>query len=246
MDRMGGTRNRQHVRAVIMDAGGVLLFPDLDWLCARFAEHGLSLIRDQLHLAYYGTICQLDLDRSMAKHGAAFTNLDTRVWFFGRMLQHAGVATDQAREPALAVAELAAERFPRESDIYHWTMPGLRGELEALQEAGFLLGAASNNDDALTAQLTSVGLVDLFGTLKDSGAEGVSKPDPELLWRAAEELDVDPGQCLYVGDVDRVDGRAARAAGMAFALLDPLGQPRATSPLIIPDLPGLLDHFKCV
>jgi len=228
---------RQPIRAVICDAGGVLLFPDLDWLCARFAEHGLeALTRDQLHLAYYGTICLLDLDASMAKHGAAFTNLDNRVWFFTRMLEQAGVPAKRAREPGLAVARLAAEQFPRESDIYHWTMPGLRGKLEAIKEAGFLLGSASNNDDALFAQLTSVGLVDLFDTLKDSGAEGVSKPDPELLWRAARELGVPAEQCLYVGDVDRVDGRAARAAGMAFALLDPLNQPRATASLIIPDL----------
>ena len=236
---------RRPIRAVICDAGGVLLFPDLDWLCARFAEHGLTgLSRDQLHLSYYRTICQLDLDASMAKHGAAFTDLQSRVWFFSRLLVHAGVARGVAAAPALAVARLAAELFPRESDIYHWTMPGRRKELEAIKEAGFLLGSASNNDDALFAQLTCVGLVDLFGTLKDSGAEGVSKPDPELLWRAAEELGVAPEQCLYLGDVDRVDGRAARAAGMAFALLDPLGQPRATSPLIIPDLPGLLDHFR--
>lgn len=230
-----------------MDAGGVLLFPNFDWLLARFGEHGLDgLTREQLHLSYYRTICLLDLDSSMAKRGAAFVDVESRLWFFEQLLLQAGVSADVSRAPALAVAELAAERFPRESDIYHWTMPGLRAKLQAIIDAGFLLGSASNNDDALTAQLTSVGVVDLFGALMDSGAEGVAKPDPELLWRAARQLGVQASQCLYVGDVDRVDGAAARAAGMAFALLDPLNQPRATCPLIIPDLVAVMEHFQCV
>jgi len=236
---------KRKIQAVICDAGGVLLFPDFDWLIPRFAEHGAGgLTREKLHHAYYRTICALDLDSSMAKHGAAFTNLDSRVWFFSRLLEGAGVAAATAWDPALAVAKLATEQLPRESDIYHWTMPGLRQKLQAILDAGFLLGSASNNDDALEAQLTSVGVADLFSTLKDSGAEGVSKPDPELLWRAAREMGVAAEQCVYVGDVDRVDGAAARAAGMAFVLLDPLGQQRRSGPLIIGDLLEITEHFE--
>lgn len=235
---------RQPIQAVICDAGGVLLFPDFDWLIPRFAEHGLEgLTRQELHRAYYRTICQLDLDTDQSKQGAAFVDVETRRWFFSRLLQGAGVEAERTRAPALAVAELAAAQLPRESDLYHWTMPGLRQKLQALRRAGFLLGSASNNDDALTAQLTSVGVADLFGTLKDSGAEGVSKPDPELLWRAARELGAPAEACLYVGDVERVDGAAARAAGMAFALLDPLRQARANDVLIIGDLTQVMDHF---
>ncbi len=235
---------RQPIQAVICDAGGVLLFPNFDWLIPRFAEHGLEgLTRQGLHLAYYRTICALDLDTEQSKQGAAFVDVETRRWFFSRLLQGAGVEPQQARGPALAVAELAAAELPRESDLYHWTMPGLGQKLQALLDAGFLLGSASNNDDALGAQLTSVGLVQLFGTLKDSGAEGVSKPDPELLWRAARDLGAPAEACLYVGDVERVDGAAARAAGMSFALLDPLKQARANDVLIIGDLLELLEHF---
>lgn len=236
---------RQTIRAVILDAGGVMLFPDLDWLSARFGEQGQPVTRDQLFDSYYRTICQLDHDHTLDRRGAAFTDVERRAWFFTRMLQHAGVDPQRCPAPGLAVARLAAARFPRESDIYHWAMPGLRQRLLALGAAGFLLGAASNNDDALTTQLTSVGVVDLFGALKDSGAEGVAKPDPELLWRAARELGVEPRRCLYVGDVDRVDGAAARAAGMSFALLDPLDQPRPTRPRCINGLGQVLELFVC-
>jgi FMN phosphatase YigB (HAD superfamily) len=77
----------------------------------------------------------------------------------------------------------------------------------------------------------------------DSGVEGVAKPDPELPLRAARALEVTPARCLFVGDVDRVDGAAARAAGMQFALLDPLGQERPARPLVIGGLAAIHDHF---
>ena len=106
------------IQAVICDAGGVLLFPDFDWLIPRFAEHGLEgLTRGRLHRAYYRTICALDLDTGQSKQGAAFVDVETRRWFFSRLLQGAGVSAEQAQRPALAVAELAAARLPRESDL---------------------------------------------------------------------------------------------------------------------------------
>jgi putative hydrolase of the HAD superfamily len=104
---------------------------------------------------------------------------------------------------------------------------------------------ASNNDGALRAQLCSVGIHDLFSpaALMDSGVEGVAKPDPELPLRAARALGVTPSRCLFVGDVDRVDGAAARAAGMPFALLDPLGQERPARPLVIRSLAEIEERF---
>ncbi|MGM0563139.1 MAG: HAD family hydrolase [Pseudomonadota bacterium] len=41
------------------------------------------------------------------------------------------------------------------------------------------------------------------------------KPYPDLLWLAAEQLELPPEQCLMVGD-SRNDAEAARAAGMPF------------------------------
>lgn len=234
---------RRVVGAVILDAGGVILHPDLDWIARQAEEQGLHLTRRDLFLAYYRTVHGLDLNPDLARRGLAFTDLDARCWFFVQLLGHAGAAEEQASTAGPLIARLAADTYPRESDIYHWAMPGLRDRLEGLRRAGFVLGAASNNDDALEAQLTSVGVRDLFDALKDSGREGVSKPDPELLWRAARELGIPPEHCVYVGDVDRVDGAAARAARMAFALLDPLDQPRPTRPLCIPDLDSLHLHF---
>lgn len=43
------------------------------------------------------------------------------------------------------------------------------------------------------------------------------KPDPEPLFLAAEKLNVQPRECVYVGDVEN-DMKAAHAAGMKFIL----------------------------
>lgn len=228
---------------MILDAGGVIIHPDLDWIAQRCEERGLAgLTRQRLFEAYYRAVYALDLERDGPT--LAFTNLEIRVWFFDRLLHHVGVDAERRGPVVKAVATLALEQFPRESDIYHWCMPGTAERLQRLRDAGFLLGSASNNDDALEEQLRSVGVLHLFGALKDSGREGVAKPDPELLLRAARDLGVAPADCLFVGDVDRVDGAAARAAGMAFALLDPLDQPRPTRPLCLPHLDAIHDHFS--
>jgi len=238
---------RRAVRAIVLDAGGVVLYPNLDWIAARAAliDRQNPLTRDQLFFAYYRTIAEVDLAESPigGRGGPALTSLEIRVWFFSHLLAHAGLR--QAELIGRRLAEQAQECFPRESDIYHWAMPGVREELEGLRRAGYLLGMASNNDGALCDQLRCVGIYDLFSpaALMDSGVEGVAKPDPELPLRAARALGVPPARCLFIGDVDRVDGAAARAAGMPFALLDPLGQGRPARPLVIGGLAAIEDHF---
>jgi HAD superfamily hydrolase (TIGR01509 family) len=237
--------SRRVVRAILLDAGGIILHPNLDWIAGQVASsRGVTLSRQQLFEGYYRTILEVDLRRGpVTPQGAPLYSYTIRCWFFGRLLAHAGLPEATVEEAGAELARAAQQTFPRESDIYHWAMPGTRERLLQLSRRGFLLGVASNNDGALEAQLGAVGVRDLFGVALDSGVEGVSKPDPELLLRAARALDVPPALCLFCGDVDRVDGAAARAAGMAFALLDPLHQPRPAGPFTVSDLPSLLEHF---
>ncbi len=232
------------VDAVILDAGGVLLYPNLDWLAAEAGARGLALTRDQLFPAYYRTIFEADQLEQTSRPSLALTSLEIRTWIFGRMLEHAGASPEGALAAGAALAERSLERYPRESDIYYWSMPGLRERLEGLRAAGFRLGVASNNDGALREQLAAVDCLDLFEALMDSGVEGVAKPDPELPLRAARALGVPPARCLFVGDLDRIDGEAGRAAGMAVALLDPLGQERPSGVMLLPSLEAIPLHFS--
>ena len=229
----------QRVQVIMLDAGGVLLHPNFDWIVARSAELSISVTRDALHLAYYKAIYNVDVEDVGQRGGMAVDNEEIRAFLMINLLVGAGVGTDAATAAAPALARQAARSFPRESDIFHFAMPGLRDKLERLRDAGFLIAVASNNDGALDAQLDNVGVSDLFEVRLDSGIEGVAKPDPELLLRAASALRIEPCDCAYVGDIDRVDGVAARAANMSFTLLDPLAQPRPSNPRIVRDLDAL-------
>jgi HAD superfamily hydrolase (TIGR01549 family) len=235
--------DRQVIKAVLLDAGGVILHPDLDWISACLIERGQVYSRQELYFSYYRTILELDLDPSAKLQNPALTSLEMRSWFMTRLFRHAGISSTAASSLGEEVGQLAQHHFPRESAIYHWAMPGLRQQLERLRTLGFHLGVASNNDGALQDQLRTVGVIDLFEVLFDSGIEGVAKPDPELLWRAARAMRIPPTECLYIGDVDRIDGRAARAAGMFFRLLDPLAQPRASGALSLPSLGAVEQTF---
>ncbi|MCC6748966.1 MAG: HAD-IA family hydrolase [Deltaproteobacteria bacterium] len=236
--------DQPRIRAVILDAGGVIVHPDMDWIAAGTRAYGAPLDVPTLYRAYYRMAFVVDQTPNLDRHGFALTTVDVRAWMFSHWLRGAGLAEESVEVLARSLAEAAAETFPRESDIYYWARPGLRALLEGLRARGFLLGSASNNDGALEAQLRTVGVLDLFSAYLDSRLEGVSKPDPELLLRTAQRLGVAPAECVYVGDLDRVDGEASRAAGMRFALLDPLAQPRPSGALLIPELDALASHFR--
>lgn len=240
----GCMKAKRAVQAIILDAGGILLHPNLDWLAQEASSPAQTHTREAMFTAYYRTIFEADVEGIPGRDNPAFTDLEVRVWFFSHMLIHCGVPPQEAELQGRRLGERAYQQFPRESDLYYWSSPGTREQLVRLKEAGFILGVASNNDGALVAQLKHVGVDDLFDALMDSGVEGVTKPDPELLLRAARALNVDPVHCLFVGDVDHIDGLAARRAGMAFALLDPLNQPRPSRAFCIPDLDAIHQFFQ--
>jgi len=232
------------IAAVILDAGGVILHPNFDWIIEQAKSHDIDLRLEDLHLAYYRVMYLVDSDPSMQRGGMAVSTDEIRLFLMSRLLDAAGVKPEAIDRAAPAMAREAGQTFPRESDIYHYAMPQTKAQLEQLKDAGFLLGVASNNDGALEAQLLGAGVDHLFGVALDSGIEGVAKPEPELLLRAARALAVAPESCLFVGDIDRVDGAAARAAKMHFALIDPLAQDRPTQPLAIASLAEIFDHFR--
>jgi putative hydrolase of the HAD superfamily len=236
---------RTPIRAIILDAGGVLLHPNLSWIRQQLLDAGITATEDDLYRGYYRMIAQLDCEVDPEfRNGIALTSDDARSWLFYRLLIGSGLPADTVDRVHALIVRRCAQFFPRESDIYHWARPGLRQRLQHLHDMGFQLAVASNNDGALDAQLTSVGVIDLFAVRLDSGLEGVAKPDPELVRRAAARLGRDVTDCLYVGDIDRVDGKAARSAGMHFALLDPLAQHRAPGLRVIADLAEITLHFQ--
>jgi beta-phosphoglucomutase-like phosphatase (HAD superfamily) len=94
--------------------------------------------------------------------------------------------------------------------------------LECLARARSLgMQLAVLSDYPAEAKLAALGLTDYFEVVQSaqSPAIGVFKPDPRGLQVTMQLLDVQPTECLYVGDRADVDGGAALAAGVPCFIL---------------------------
>lgn len=75
-------------------------------------------------------------------------------------------------------------------------------------------GALSNACGAYVRAVLEVNEIDaLFGLGLGADEVDRAKPDPDGLWKLCNELNLQPGRCVYVGD-SPTDGQAAKAAGM--------------------------------
>lgn len=94
--------------------------------------------------------------------------------------------------------------------------PGIDKLLNSLEEKGIKCAVLSNKPDALTKQVIEKLLPDwsfypLFGERQAMGVP--KKPDPAGALEIAQLLNVQPNECLYLGDTG-VDMKTANAAGM--------------------------------
>ena len=122
----------------------------------------------------------------------------------------AGRPIDDARAEAIdkRSGEIYGElnRSPR-------PLPGVRELVDALEARGIDWAIeTSSRKDQVTTSVTALGL-GKEPTIVDASHVKHAKPEPDLLLRAAEELEVEPARAWYVGD-STWDMVAAVAAGM--------------------------------
>lgn len=91
-------------------------------------------------------------------------------------------------------------------------LPGVGEALAQLRSLGLELAVVANWDLTLQRLLGEISLAEHFRAI----VHAAGKPAPSGLHRALEELGVEAGRALHIGD-DEVDERAAAAAGMRFA-----------------------------
>jgi putative hydrolase of the HAD superfamily len=115
--------------------------------------------------------------------------------------------------------------------------------LEALRDAGYVLGIVSNFEPWLEALLDRLELTGLLPIRVVSGMEGVEKPDPAIFRLALERSGLPAGEVAYVGDIPDFDIGPSVALGMRGVLIDRRGRhpdhpDRITS---LTELPSLLE-----
>jgi 2-phosphoglycolate phosphatase len=91
---------------------------------------------------------------------------------------------------------------------------GMDEVLETIEAQGRLWGVVTNKHRFLTLPLLErLGLKSRAACIVCGDDVSLSKPHPEPLWLACGLAQVDPGECLYVGDAES-DIQAGRRAGM--------------------------------
>ena len=121
--------------------------------------------------------------------------------------------------PALAPAEYprVVERYRHhfmERDAHTVLFRGASEMLHELRDRGHLLAVATGKSRrGLDRALAAAGLAEVFHATRCAD-EGHTKPDPGMLHRILEALDVAPGRALMIGDTTH-DMQMARAAEVA-------------------------------
>ncbi|GAB3906158.1 beta-phosphoglucomutase [Mucilaginibacter boryungensis] len=91
-------------------------------------------------------------------------------------------------------------------------LPGAKQFVQACRDAGIktALGSASKNSMMI---LDKIGMTSLFDAIVDGNKVSAAKPDPEVFLKGAEELGVQPADCVVFEDA--IAGvQAAKAGGM--------------------------------
>jgi putative hydrolase of the HAD superfamily len=125
-----------------------------------------------------------------------------------------------------SIAEAAFEIFitaRNQLDLYADVRPGLHR-----LRARYALGTLSNGN----ADLSRIGLADLFSVSLNARSVGAAKPDRRCFERLVEDLRLEPQEVIYVGDDPLLDVEAARGAGLATVWMNRTGQtwPAAVRP----------------
>jgi len=198
------------VETVLIDAGGVLLDLDYDYLRRLIEARRISVSVDDL--SRYEAMARQQIHRHVANGGRVG---DAWRDYFHIILGHAGVPADD-QDGLIDTLWEAHERFGL------WTVPIAGGPdtVQRLRDLGLRLGVVSNAEGRVARDLDSAGYRGLFETVVDSHLVGVEKPDPAIFRIALERMGSRAETTVYVGDVPAVDVAGAHAAGLRPILLD--------------------------
>lgn len=102
-----------------------------------------------------------------------------------------------------------------------WTVyPDTVPTLTRLSKLNIPLGVISNFDSRLYAVLKALNLSEFFSSITISTEAGVAKPDPQIFAIALAKHNCIAANAWHVGDSDREDYEAAKAAGLRGVLIN--------------------------
>ena len=214
--------------AVLLDAGGVLLFPSPELLLPPLRAAGLAPTVAELERAHYRAMADCDRPGREPPGGQ---------WWREYLRDFTAACGVPAADVDTVAGDIAGL-----TDGFAWTHvgPGVAEALREIAALGLPVGIVSNSTGQVEQALRRLDVcyapgpgqageqihgVDV-GVVIDSAVVGVSKPDPRIFALALEALGLptaDRSTVVHVGDSLRYDVTGALAAGVRPLHLDPHG-----------------------
>lgn len=201
------------IETLLLDAGGVLVFPNWERISATLGRHGISVSPDALREA--DPAARRTIDDSY--HVATTNDADRGSQYFSLIFSNAGVPRGAALDAALH----DLWDYHMEHNLWEYVPPDVVPALERLVGLGITLAIASNANGVLQRALERLGLARYFHAICDSCVEGAEKPDPRFFRIVLERAGGRPETTVHVGDLYHVDVVGARSAGLRALLMDP-------------------------
>ena len=214
---------RPTLEAVLFDAGGTLVRLDFEWMSETV--RGLGHEVDAAALRRSEIAARKAFDLAFDEPPPAIVAGEPRLGERGDTRLYFRVILEAAGVPPALVGPALERWFRRQAGAGLWTraVEGARGCLDALPRLGLRRACVSNSDGRAAEHLESCDVLRGLEFVVDSHHVGIAKPEPGIFRLALERLGLPAERALYVGDLRRVDGAGARAAGLHFVLLDPYG-----------------------
>jgi putative hydrolase of the HAD superfamily len=214
---------------IFFDVGNTLLFPNRARMLAPVpAENRPTL--EAWQALERRTKHEFDAESMGGKADRGFW------WIFHTyLLQELNMMDDRVRDTLVANTQNSAN--------WDRMLPGTREALERIRKE-YKIAVISNADGKIDAVLRRCGIVDCFQNITDSGNVGHEKPHPAIFEAALLEMNAQPADSLYVGDVYSVDYVGARKVGMEAVLFDVAGAYREREFPRVESLAGLEKWLK--
>ncbi len=207
-------------RAVLLDAGGVLVLPNPWAVVSVLRAAGGVIELSEVHRLHYAATAAMD---------AARDHDWTR--YHRVLVSRAGVSSDRVDDAMAALEEIYSAPA---MTLWNVVPDGVVEHLRALADTGVAIAVVSNSDGSVESVLRRCEIP--FDIVIDSAVVGYAKPRPEIFGFALGKLNVSPSEAVHVGDTAWADVDGAHAAGVRPLHMDPFGD--------CPDPNGHHDHVR--
>jgi putative hydrolase of the HAD superfamily len=232
-------RGGRLIRTVFFDAAGTLLAlrEPVGETYARFAlREGIPARADALERGFRSAFARAEPLAFPHVSPRKVRGLE-REWWRRRVNEAFRRAGAEASPRALDRAFAAV--FAHFATRAAWLLfADVRPALRTLAGRGLRLAVVSNFDTRLVTLLEAFGVAAAFDAVVLSSTSGFAKPDPRLFLAAVRASGATATTTLHVGDSERLDRRAARAAGLYALRLDRGGKPACHVIASLAELPG--------